>query len=53
MVDVYSRDGERLFTGTIDGPFWMAAQGDYVYSIEEDPETAEYAVTRRRIEEPF
>ncbi|NKB88683.1 MAG: hypothetical protein GKS06_10730 [Acidobacteria bacterium] len=51
-VDVYSPDGERLFTGLspIDG--WDAARGDYLYRIERDPATQEYVVARYRLQRP-
>ncbi len=55
-VDVYDTDGTRLFTGSVPGenPYgWGRAWGDYVYRRGEHPETAESAILRYRLVEPF
>ncbi len=48
-VDAYSPDGARLFAGitTVDG--WAAALGDFIYRLEEHPETGEQQVVRYRL----
>jgi hypothetical protein len=51
-VDVYTLDGEPLFSGTISG-FWGAAHGDYVYTLRLNGETEEQEVVRYRLVEPF
>ena len=52
-VDVYSPEGERLFSGMIFERTWHAVFGDFVYSIVDDPETEEQHVVRYRLVEPF
>jgi hypothetical protein len=52
-VDVYSADGERLFSGTTTIRSWNAALGDYIYRVENDRETEERIVARYRLLEPF
>ena len=65
-VDVFSSDGELLFTGTIPvrrrvtitGEYdealrWQDAVGDYIYRVEADPKTDEHRVVRYRLMEPF
>lgn len=52
-VDVYGRDGERLFAGTMVNRRWQAAHGSFVYDLERDPETQEVKVVRYRLVEPF
>jgi hypothetical protein len=52
-VDVYSEDGDRLFTGSMPRIEWEAAYGDYVYMIETDEATREQVVVRYRLVEPF
>jgi len=52
-VDVYSPEGERLFSGSIPERRWYATHGDFVYSIVDDPETEEKQVVRFRLVEPF
>lgn len=52
-VDVYSRKGEPLFSGLVPMIRWDAVHGDRVWSLEEDPITAEYRVVRYRLVEPF
>jgi hypothetical protein len=48
-VDVYSRDGEHLFSGWIPRMTWDFALGDYVYGRESDDETGEERITRYRL----
>lgn len=52
-VDVYSNDGDRLFSGLIPIVPWGAARGDFIYGVSTDPETEEYRVVRYRLVEPF
>ncbi len=53
-VDVYSRTGERLFSGLIPKiGSWEAALNDEIYRIEEDPVSNEEIVVRYRLVEPF
>ena len=68
-VDVYSKDGERLFAGTISGRIfttssatyngpmyevaWQAAVGDMIYGLAENAATGDYEVVRARMTEPF
>jgi len=52
-VDVYSRDGERLFTGHMDRALWLDARGDFVYSLRTNEETGELEPVRYRLVEPF
>ena len=52
-VDVYSPEGERLFSGMIAIAAWDSALGDHVYRIETDPDTEEQVVARYRLVEPF
>jgi hypothetical protein len=52
-VDVYSRDGERLFTGHMDRPLWLDARGDFVYFLRTNEETGEQEPVRYRLVEPF
>ena len=47
-VDVYSPEGERLFSGKMPIWQWHAARDDRLYSIETDPETEEAVVVRYR-----
>jgi len=53
MVDVYSPDGERLFSGWIASLRWRSARGDYVYALDSDDQTGEERVVRYRLVEPF
>lgn len=48
-VDVYSRDGERLFSGWIPRTSWLFAQDDYIYGRESDDETGEERIIRYRL----
>lgn len=50
-VDVYTAEGELIFSGLspIDG--WEAALHDHVYRVERDPETGEYLVVRYQVPE--
>ena len=57
-VDVYSREGERLFAGRIVLPVggWSgmyAASGDFMFFMSPDAETGEWEVARYRLVEPF
>jgi hypothetical protein len=52
-VDVYSAEGEPLFSGTMDRFLWNAYLGDYVYGISPDPVSEENRVVRYRLVEPF
>jgi len=52
-VDIYSPDGERLFSGLIAERPWHAVHGDFVYSILDDPVTGEAVVVRYRLVELF
>ncbi len=52
-VDVYSRDGELLFSGMSPIEEWDSAFGDHVYLIETDPGSAEELAVRYRLVEPF
>ncbi len=57
-VDVYSRDGARLFAGrmTLPAGAWTnlwAAYGNFVYYLGPDEETSEWGVVRYRLVEPF
>lgn len=52
-VDVYSRKGEHLFSGILDGSLWDAAIGDYVYYGDHDSESDEAVVVRAFLREPF
>lgn len=52
-VDVYSAEGERLFTGMSPQRSWVHADGDYVWEIGPDPETEENVVRKIRLVEPF
>lgn len=51
-VDVYSSDGELLFSGTMPRINWRAAAGDHVYGLEADPDTEEQILVRYRVELP-
>lgn len=52
-IDVYSRDGERLFSGFLDNDGWGASSGDYVYDRETDMRTEEATFVRFLLQEPF
>ncbi len=52
-VDVYSAEGEHLFSGMIPGHLWTRAKGDHVFLVGPDPTTEERAVFRYRLVEPF
>jgi len=53
MVDVYSPDGEHLFSGLIPPITWRSAGDDYVYTLESDDQTGDERVVRYRLVEPF
>ncbi len=48
-VDVYSRDGEHLFSGWIPRKLWDFALDDFVYGRSTDEETGEVRVVRYRL----
>ena len=52
-VDVYSSEGDRLFTGMSPQRSWAHADGDYVWEIGTDPDTEENVVRKIRLVEPF
>jgi hypothetical protein len=57
-VDVYGKDGERLFTGLIASKIWLwadrfVAHGDFVYDVRQNGDTGENEVVRFRLVEPF
>ena len=52
-VDVYSRDGDALFSGWIPAVRWSDARGDFVYGREADDQSGEERIIRYRIVEPF
>ena len=45
-VDVYSPEGNRLLTGTIEKAGWMAAHDEFVYNTKWHPDTGETQVVR-------
>ncbi len=51
-VDIYSADGDHIFSGMITD-VWDAAHGDVVYKLRVNKETEEYEVVRYRLVEPF
>lgn len=52
-VDVYSAQGERLFSGRIDIDGWLAAHGDAVFRIGQDEQSGARQVVRYHLVEPF
>jgi hypothetical protein len=52
-VDVFSEDGEHLFSGTIDRKRWLVGNGDLVYGFDEDEGSGGSVVVAYRLEEPF
>ena len=52
-VDVYSAEGERLFTGMSPQRSWAHFDGDHVWEIGSDPDTEENVVRKMRLVEPF
>lgn len=52
-VDVYSTEGEHLFSGMIPDRRWRRAEGDFVYAAGEDRVTGEHLVWRWKLVEPF
>ncbi len=53
-VDVFSADGEHLFSGMISVWNWGGgAQGGFIYQTRLSEETDEYEVVRYRLVEPF
>ncbi len=52
-VDVYSPEGEHLFSGMISRRYWQHADGDFVYGVGLHNETGEYRAVRWRLDLPF
>ncbi len=52
-VDVYTPEGERIFSGWMPNKDWRAARDNFVYVIETDPDTDERVVVRYRLVTPF
>ncbi len=52
-VDIYSRDGEPVFSGWMPVLRWSDARGDFLYGWESDDETGEERIIRYRLVEPF
>jgi len=52
-VEVYARDGERLFAGLTDAEPWQAAHQDHVYMFRRNPGTEEPELVRLRLVELF
>lgn len=53
MVDVYDRDGTRLFAGFAPGTYLRAPHDDYFLALVPEPQTEEWQVVRYRVELPF
>ena len=51
-VDIYSAEGEHIFSGMI-SDVWDAAHGDFVYKLRLNEETDEHELVRYRLVEPF
>lgn len=49
-VDVYTSEGDRIFSGWSEIDGWDASLGDHVFRVERDPVTEEYFVARYRLE---
>ena len=52
-VDVYSADGEHLFSGLIPALRWNDVQGDFVYRPNSNDDTGEQMIVRYRLVETF
>jgi len=52
-VDVYSPEGEHLFSGLMESFEWTAASGGFVYGIRENRDSGDQSVIRYRLVEPF
>lgn len=52
-VDVFSPDGERLFSGWIPSTRWVFARDDYVLAWRANGETGEENIVRYRLVTPF
>lgn len=52
-VDVYSSEGELLYSGEITNVSWHAAHRDLIYSLAIDPDTGEQIVVGYRVDEPL
>jgi hypothetical protein len=48
-VDVYSRDGELLFSGWIPRASWQFAHDDFILGTETDEETGDERIIRYRL----
>ena len=52
-VDIFSFEGEPLFSGFTPFSDWQAPFGDFVFRVEEDVDSGEHQVVRYRLVEPF
>jgi hypothetical protein len=52
-VDVFSADGEHLFSGLMEDFEWTAAAGHFVYGIRVNPQSGEREPVRYRLVAPF
>ena len=52
-VDVWSPDGQPLWSGWIPLSGWTEALGEYVYSMVTDPDRSEEVLRRYRLVTPF
>lgn len=52
-VDVFTEDGEHLFSGTIDRKQWLLGRGDLVYGFQDDEASGGRVAVAYRIIEPF
>ncbi len=52
-VDVFSSEGDHLFSGMISLSSWTGQLGDFVYLSRLNRDTDEYEVVRHRLMEPF
>lgn len=48
-VDVYRPDGELLHQAIFTAEPWLAAKGDFVYSVRENPKSGAYEIVRSRL----
>ena len=52
-VDVFSPQGEHLFSGYMPVDNWHAARGDFIYRLEFDVAADEQTIVRYRLVTPF
>lgn len=52
-VDIYARDGNHLFSGTIDRKRWSVGHEDFVYAFEDDDTSGGRVLIAYRLREPF